>query len=89
LGQTSILHPYTNRQIIGFEIPRWKEIKRTIEEAAFVVPTVRYVAWDVVVNNVGAICIIEGNHKGCFNLQEGIDLIGKKSKYEKLLQDIN
>jgi len=88
LCQPFILHPYTNKQIIGFEIPRWSEIKKTIEEAALVVPKVRYVAWDVVINNVGDICIIEGNHNGGFNVQEALDSQGKKIKYEQLLQDI-
>jgi hypothetical protein len=87
-GHTFILHPYTNKKIIGFEIPRWAEIKKTIEEAALVVPTVRYVGWDVVINNKGDICIIEGNPKGSFDLQEGVDLQGKKARYEYLLKDM-
>jgi hypothetical protein len=88
LSQAFILHPYTKKQVIGFVIPMWEEIKKTVEEAALVVPTVRYVAWDVVINNKGDICFIEGNHNGGFNLQEAIDLQGKKSKYKKLLEDI-
>jgi hypothetical protein len=83
-----ILHPATDKQIIGFEIPRWEEIKKTIEEAALVVPSVRYVGWDVAINSKGEICIIEGNHNGSFNLQEAIDLKGKKAIYENLLQDM-
>jgi hypothetical protein len=86
-GRTFILHPHTKKKIVGFEIPRWAEIKKTIEEAALVVPTVRYVGWDVVITNRGDICIIEGNHNGSFDLQEGIDLQGKKAMYEKMLQD--
>jgi hypothetical protein len=88
LGRSFILHPNSNKQIIGFVIPRWDEIKRTIEEAARVVPTVRYVAWDVAVNNRGDICIIEGNNYGDFIVQEAIDLQGKKMKYQKLLPEI-
>ena len=87
-AKTFISHPYTNKQFIGFEIPRWVEIKKIIEEVALVVPTVRYVAWDVVINNKGDICLIEGNHNGSFSLQEATDLQGKKKRYEKLLQDI-
>jgi hypothetical protein len=87
-AKTFIAHPYTNKQFIGFEIPKWAEIKKTIEEAALVVPTVKYVGWDVVINNKGDICIIEGNNYGSFNLQEMIDLKGKKSIYENLLQDM-
>jgi hypothetical protein len=87
--ETFASHPYTHKQIIGFQIPGWGEIKKLIEEAASVVPTVRYVAWDVVINNKGDICIIEGNDKGSFMLQESTDLQGKKAIYEKLLQDIN
>lgn len=88
-GRTFILHPYTNKQIIGFKAPRWGGIKKVIEEAARVVSTVRYVAWDVVINDKGDVCIIEGNDTGSFHVQEAIDLQGKKSIYEKLLQDIS
>jgi hypothetical protein len=87
-GKTYISHPATKKQYIGFEIPRWAEIKKTVEEIATVVPTVRYVGWDVVINKKGDICVIEGNQYGSINLQEMVDLKGKKSIYEKLLQDI-
>jgi hypothetical protein len=53
-----------------------------------VILSIRYVAWDITICSKGNICIIEGNHDGDFNLQEAIDLKGKKAKYEKLLEDM-
>jgi hypothetical protein len=87
-GKSFILHPFTNKQIIGFKIPRWIDIKKLIEEAALVVPKVRYVAWDIVINTKGEICLIEGNELGGFNIQESIDLQGKKTMYSSLLNEI-
>jgi hypothetical protein len=84
-ARSFILHPYTNKQIIGFKISKWIKIKKLIEKAAKLVPTVRYVAWDVAINDNGDICLIEGNDKGSFLLQESTDLQGKKDTYEKLL----
>ena len=42
-------HPKTGRDIVGFEIPRWKEIRKECEEAALEIPQVGYVSWDIMI----------------------------------------
>lgn len=57
-----IIHPDSNVQIIGFQIPSWKKAINLVQEAAMVVPSVRYVGWDVAVDKNGDVQLIEGNY---------------------------
>jgi len=61
-GDTYTSHPYTNEQIVGFEIPMWNEIIKTVTMAAKVLPQISYVGWDIALSQ-DSIQIIEGN---CF-----------------------
>lgn len=53
-------HPYTGEQIVGIEIPMWKEIKALCKEASGVIPEIGYIGWDVCVGKGGPF-LIEGN----------------------------
>lgn len=53
-------HPLTKEPILWFKIPKWPRIKRYIEKVSYVIPEVKYVAWDVCVTAEGPI-LIEGN----------------------------
>ncbi len=53
-------HPVTGKPIVGFRVPRYAEIVRTLEEASLVVPQIRFVGWDVAVLPDG-VAIVEGN----------------------------
>lgn len=61
-GITYKCHPATGKQIVGFKIPMWDEIIKTVCRAAKVLPQVGYVGWDVALSQ-DSIQIIEGN---CF-----------------------
>ena len=54
------VHPYTNKKIVGTEIPMWDDVKKLCIEASKVVPKVGYVAWDVCLGSKKP-CLIEGN----------------------------
>ena len=54
------IHPYTNKKIVGTEIPMWDDVKKLCIEASRVVPKVGYVAWDVCLGSKKP-CLIEGN----------------------------
>jgi len=56
------VHPVTGVPIRGFEIPRWDEVRATVERACMLTPRVRTVGWDVAITNEG-VRIIEGNPK--------------------------
>ena len=68
LGGTFERHPDSGINLIGFEIPRWEEVKQLVTKAAQVLPKVRYVGWDVAVTNTGCV-LIEGNDKGRWSFQ--------------------
>ena len=72
LSRTYAEHPVTGRPIVGFRVPRYEEIIRTLDEAARVVPQVRFVGWDVAVLPDG-VAIVEGNwNTGGFQMKPSL-----------------
>lgn len=59
-GHVHEFHPDTGKRIADFTLPMLDEVKAFIDEVARVVPTVRYVGWDVVVTPTGPV-LVEGN----------------------------
>ncbi|MDC0838921.1 sugar-transfer associated ATP-grasp domain-containing protein [Limnospira maxima] len=53
-------HPVTKEQIVGFEVPFYKEAINLVVEASKRVPRVRSIGWDVAITDNGP-CLIEGN----------------------------
>ncbi|MDO4518655.1 MAG: sugar-transfer associated ATP-grasp domain-containing protein [Bacillota bacterium] len=58
---TYIETPVLGTKLKGFKVPMWEECIKLVEEAALVVPEVRYVAWDVCVSDKYGPLLIEGN----------------------------
>lgn len=59
-GNAYKVHPITKATILGRQLPFWKESLEMCKKAAFVIPQVRYVGWDVAVTADGPL-LIEGN----------------------------
>lgn len=59
-GNVHEFHPDTGRRISEFTLPMLDDVRVFIDEVARVVPTVRYVGWDVVVTPQGPV-LVEGN----------------------------
>ena len=81
-------HPITNKQIINFSIPFYKEACDLVKDAALVVPNVRYVGWDVAITNEGPV-IIEGNsYPGIFQMKPSFskEKTGLLTKYNKYME---
>lgn len=53
-------HPLTNVSIVGFKIPCWDKCIDLVNEAVNVIPSVRYVGWDISVTENGPV-FIEAN----------------------------
>lgn len=54
------IHPITEEKIIGFKIPKWKELKKICEELVLEVPQIGYVSWDFAIST-NDIILIKGN----------------------------
>ncbi len=78
-----IIHPESGKQIIGFRIPYWDKVVETVKEAAQVVPTVRYVGWDVAIGKNGEIHLVEGNAAADPDVSQMPDQIGKWPLYKE------
>lgn len=59
-GNVFTRHPITGTEIIGFELPFFEEAKAMCLEAMRMVPSMRYIAWDVALTAEGP-TLIEGN----------------------------
>lgn len=57
-------HPDTNVKITGFAIPKWDELIAAVTQMAKMLPTVRYVAWDMALTDKYGWVPIEANHDG-------------------------
>ena len=79
------VHPVTNANIVGFQIPFWKETIEMMEKAVFVSPENRSVGWDVAITERGPE-LIEGNHNWCKLLWQLPAQKGLKAEIEKFAQ---
>jgi hypothetical protein len=57
-------HPVTGIEIVGFQVPFWKETMHMVKEAAALHPQNRSIGWDIVITENGP-GFIEGNHDWC------------------------
>lgn len=70
LGHKYVLHPITQKQIVGFKIPYWNECKDFVSLIARIIPEVRYVGWDIVIQDNGQFSLIEGNDNADHDIQQ-------------------
>lgn len=77
-------HPDTNEQIIGFSVPFWSEAVHLAKRLSDVIPTNRYVGWDLALTDKGWI-MIEGNARGELYMMQFPDGRGKKHELDRLL----
>jgi len=80
-------HPVSGVKINDFVIPYYDKIKPFVGKLAKVVPTVRYVGWDIVITKTGVV-VIEGNQfPGIFQVKPSISgiKIGDLPKYKEYM----
>lgn len=59
-GKLYDCHPGTGTRFEGYQLPLWPEILALVGKAALVVPSIRYVGWDVATTVKGP-ALVEGN----------------------------
>lgn len=80
-------HPITKENIIGFQVPMYKEALNLVKAASKVVPEIAYIGWDVAITDKGPV-IIEGNcYPGVFQIKPSFikSKIGILPVYENIL----
>jgi len=82
LGRDYKIHPDTGVSLIGFTIPKWLEVLSLVKQMALVVPSVRYVGWDMALSPKGWV-MIEGNDKGQFVWQVA-DRNGFRAEFDNI-----
>jgi len=82
-----LFHPDSGKQIIGFHIPAWEQIKKTVTEAAKVVPEVHYVGWDIAIGKNSEVYIVEGNCCADPDVTQMPDGIGKWPLFIPLIEE--
>jgi len=76
-------HPNTKIKFKDFQIPRWDELIKTINEISDVIPEFGYVGWDMVLTDDGWV-VMEGNVSGEF-MGQLVNGFGVKEEFEKLI----
>jgi len=68
-----LFHPTTGVLFLGYQIPKWEELKQLAKEVAKVNPKMRYIGWDWVLTKQGKWELLEGNEPGGAHIiQQGI-----------------
>lgn len=83
LGRGYTHHPDSGIELTGFTIPRWQEALELVKRMARVLPSVRYVGWDMALTKNTGWVMIEGNDKGQFVFQVA-DRKGFRKEFEKI-----
>lgn len=83
--QRFAVHPDSEMNIVGFEIPEWEKVKEAALCAALVVPELKHVGWDVAVRKDGRVELIEGNCMPGYDMMQSPDQIGKRGRYEEYI----
>lgn len=73
----------TNTTLLGFQIPKWSEIKELVVKAHKKISNLRYIGWDIAINDKNEPLLIEGNTYAGAELQQHPSLEGKKYLYKK------
>ena len=86
-GKEFLISPDTGKQIIGYRIPDWENYKDFAKLLASQFTTVRYVGWDIIKDENGKFCVIEGNREAGVGMVESMMLGGVKGFYNRFLND--
>jgi hypothetical protein len=82
-GNVYKVHPDSGITIKGFQIPKWDELIKTVDEIMALLPGYGYIGWDLVLTPHGW-CVMEGNYSGEF-IYQLINRRGYKREFEELI----
>ncbi|QAV69546.1 hexapeptide transferase [Salinibacterium sp. UTAS2018] len=71
-ANTFTVHPQSGTPIVGFQVPLYDEVLRTLDTVGRMIPEIPYVGWDVAISTTGP-AIIEGNYNtGVFQMKPSL-----------------
>ena len=81
-------HSFTGTELVGFQLPYFKEAIEMVKEASLMVPEIRYVGWDVAFTPDGPI-LVEGNTIPAYDMCQNYYHLGEqKTGYYPKFQEI-
>ena len=83
MGHQYKLHPDTHFQYKGLQIPKWNELLQLADKLARVLPTVRFVGFDLALTKNGWV-MVEGNNNPQ-PVQQMVDQIGLRKEFDEML----
>lgn len=84
VGRRYAYHPISKIKMKGFQVPRWADVLRFVEECAKLYE-LRYVAWDIAVREEDCV-LIEANPNGMANVIQIAGAGGRKKQFDDLLR---
>ena len=79
------IHPDTGKELTGFEIPCWKELKDTVIKAAESIKDARFVCWEMALSQDKGWLVVDVNCSPEPYLIQVCDETGKKSEMKALI----
>lgn len=80
-GDRFPVHPDSGKPFAGFVVPKWNDLKTTAIEVAEVIPQMRYIGWDWVLDAEYNWLLIEGNEPGGIDVHQHPGFVMKKNQY--------
>lgn len=80
-------HPETGVVLKGYPLPDWEQAIQLVKELALILPSNRYIGWDLAHTANGWV-VIEGNARGQFIGQQMTDVVGRKAELDELMKRI-
>lgn len=84
-GDRFPVHPDSRKPFAGFIIPKWNDLRAIALEVAEVVPQMRYIGWDWVLDSDYYWTLIEGNEPGGIDVHQHPGFVMKKKQYYETL----
>lgn len=80
-GDRFPVHPNSAKPFAGFVIPEWSRLKTLATEVAEIIPQMRYIGWDWVLDVNHNWLLIEGNEPGGIDVHQHPGFVMKKNQY--------
>ncbi len=80
-----LFHPDTGRQIIGFQIPEWKELIDLVKTLALMLPEQFFIGWDMAHTDQGWV-LVEGNRLSPFFGNQFVECKGYRDAIEATIR---